>query len=273
MPWWTVAVALVVTAAAAWPLTGRERGIPTVTAATVVAQSLLHIAFVLAQSAGARAYAPRRRAHTHVRTLLCGMSLGALSMGTHPGMSAHAGTHAHAGTDMGTGPGGMGGMGVGMHGMDGMEGMGGMGGMAAHAHGALGMWSAHALAALLCGLWLSGGEQAAFRLTRAVAARIVVPLLALLAVLRGVSCDRRPVPVRRGRAGRRAAAAPPAARPRPRHPWSAAGARRQLNGVPRPNTSPDRPRARCHGATRGAPRARRRARATVRTPRFKDRRR
>jgi hypothetical protein len=44
-----------------------------------------------------------------------------------------------------------------------------------------GMAAAHLLAALLCGLWLSYGERAAFRLLRAVAGWFVAPLrLALL---------------------------------------------------------------------------------------------
>ncbi|MGW1377476.1 hypothetical protein ACWD6P_24840 [Streptomyces sp. NPDC002446] len=47
-----------------------------------------------------------------------------------------------------------------------------------------GMPAAHLLAALLCGLWLAHGEQAAFRILRAVAGRLVAPLrlLARLAV-------------------------------------------------------------------------------------------
>jgi hypothetical protein len=44
-----------------------------------------------------------------------------------------------------------------------------------------GMLVAHLLAALLCGLWLAHGEKAAFRILRAVAGRLLVPLRLLLA--------------------------------------------------------------------------------------------
>ncbi|MFE0522316.1 hypothetical protein [Streptomyces sp. NPDC058954] len=40
----------------------------------------------------------------------------------------------------------------------------------------LGMLAAHLLAALLCGLWLAHGERAAFRVLRAVGARLAAPL-------------------------------------------------------------------------------------------------
>ncbi|MER5862458.1 hypothetical protein [Kitasatospora sp. NPDC002040] len=49
--------------------------------------------------------------------------------------------------------------------------------------GAVGMLTAHLLAALLMGLWLSAGERAVFRLGRTLAARLLVPLLALLPAL------------------------------------------------------------------------------------------
>ncbi len=43
-----------------------------------------------------------------------------------------------------------------------------------------GMLAAHLLAAVLCGLWLAYGERAAFRVVRAVAARLWTPLRLLL---------------------------------------------------------------------------------------------
>jgi len=46
----------------------------------------------------------------------------------------------------------------------------------------LAMLAAHLLAALLCGLWLAHGERAVFRILRALAARLVVPLRLLLPV-------------------------------------------------------------------------------------------
>ncbi|MFF1305860.1 hypothetical protein [Streptomyces sp. NPDC058307] len=45
-----------------------------------------------------------------------------------------------------------------------------------------GMYAAHLLAALITGLWLAYGERAAFRILRAVAARLVAPLRLLLAL-------------------------------------------------------------------------------------------
>ncbi|MDL2081463.1 hypothetical protein QNN03_34030 [Streptomyces sp. GXMU-J15] len=45
-----------------------------------------------------------------------------------------------------------------------------------------GMLAAHLLAALLCGLWLAYGEQAAFRILRAVAGWLAAPLRLLLAL-------------------------------------------------------------------------------------------
>ncbi|MFI6435723.1 hypothetical protein [Streptomyces sp. NPDC050759] len=45
-----------------------------------------------------------------------------------------------------------------------------------------GMYAAHLLAALLTGLWLACGERAAFRILRAVGARLVAPLRLLLAL-------------------------------------------------------------------------------------------
>ncbi len=48
LPWWAVACAFVGTASGARWLTGRERGAVAVVGATVVAQTLLHLLFVLA---------------------------------------------------------------------------------------------------------------------------------------------------------------------------------------------------------------------------------
>ena len=61
----------------------------------------------------------------------------------------------------------------------------------AHGEGmsSLSMLAAHTVAALLTGLWLAYGERAAFRLLRAVAARLAAPLRLPLAAL--------PVPARR----------------------------------------------------------------------------
>ncbi|MFK4186561.1 hypothetical protein ACI2L4_21445 [Streptomyces sparsogenes] len=150
VPWWVIAAGVPVTGAPAWCLAGRERGPLAVVAATVGAQTALHVAFTLAQGAmaapGAPGAAPTR--------MPMPMPMAAHGSGhAHP--MAHAHGHAHHAMAAAPLPGGEG-------------------------HGALGMWSAHLLAALLCGLWLSGGEQAAFRLLRALAVGLFAPLLTLL---------------------------------------------------------------------------------------------
>ncbi|MER7794939.1 hypothetical protein [Streptomyces sp. NPDC097640] len=147
VPWWVIGAAVPLVGGAAWCLAGRERGPLAVVAATVGAQTALHVAFGLAQGAlpgtgtGAGAGAPSGAAPTHAP----------MSMPTSMPMSGHA-HEAMASAPL---PGGQG-------------------------YGALGMWSAHLVAALLCGMWLSGGEQAAFRLVRTLATGLFAPLLTLL---------------------------------------------------------------------------------------------
>ncbi|MFE5618459.1 hypothetical protein [Streptomyces sp. NPDC056463] len=51
-------------------------------------------------------------------------------------------------------------------------------------HSSAGMLAAHALAALVCGLWLARGEAALFALARTVGALAFTPLRLLLAVVR-----------------------------------------------------------------------------------------
>ncbi|MFI0779636.1 hypothetical protein [Streptomyces sp. NPDC021212] len=85
----------------------------------------------------------------------------------------------------------------GVSGGSGTDGMAGMADahMASAAHGITpGMLLAHALAALVCGLWLWCGEAAAFRLGRTLAAAVFVPLRL---VLRLLGADALPLPVRR----------------------------------------------------------------------------
>ncbi|KAK1186373.1 hypothetical protein B7755_038575 [Streptomyces sp. NBS 14/10] len=158
VPWWVVGAALPVTCGAAWCLTGRERGPLAVIAATVGAQTALHVAFMLAQDSMAGA----------------GAGAGATPM-RMPMPSGHAHHMAHAHDAMASAP------------LPGGQG-----------YGALGMWSAHLLAALLCGMWLSGGEQAAFRLVRTLAVGLFVPLLTLLYGAPRVPARPRVRPVRHG---------------------------------------------------------------------------
>ena len=86
--------------------------------------------------------------------------------------------------------------------MGAMDGMDGMGAVTAGSSSSVGMFAAHLLAALLCGLWLAYGERAAFRILRAVAGWLAAPLRLLLALpvppdrprlrLRGRRSDRAP---------------------------------------------------------------------------------
>ncbi|MGK5546057.1 hypothetical protein ACSNOH_15175 [Streptomyces sp. URMC 127] len=176
VPWWAVAVALCGTGSGAWFLAGRERGPLLITLATVGAQTGLHFFFALAQNV--------------VVNTARAVRLG-LDPGMPVGMSADTPMDPSMGMSMDHGSmasmpsmGNMGDMGA-------MGTMGHMGGdmaghMAGHSmsmhagHGALGMWSVHVLVAVVCGMWLAGGEQAAFRVARTVRSRFFAPLLVLL---------------------------------------------------------------------------------------------
>ncbi|MEW2032176.1 hypothetical protein AB0901_16870 [Streptomyces roseifaciens] len=164
VPWWAVAVALCGTGSGAWFLAGRERGPLLITLATVGAQTGLHFFFGLAQNVVVNA----------ARAARLGLDPGMpMPMPTSMPMDMPAG-HSMDGTPMGMGSMDMGSMDMGS--------MGDMAGhsMAMHAgHGALGMWTAHVLVAVICGMWLAGGEQAAFRLARTLRSSLFTPFLVL----------------------------------------------------------------------------------------------
>ncbi|MER5298703.1 hypothetical protein ABT039_04460 [Streptomyces lasiicapitis] len=200
LPWWALSGAAAATFAGAWLLADRERGVLTVTAASVVAQAALHTWFSFAQAAAhASTGGGASLAQQWARHLLCGAG-GSAPMpeadavravtdagladrldGPPPGHAQHSmgmqetiasgasnsSAHSSGAHDMA----GIGDMGGGAGGMDGMHSGHDMGGMSP-----LGMLAAHLLAALLCGLWLAYGERAAFRVGRAVAGWIVAPL-------------------------------------------------------------------------------------------------
>ncbi|GGX62627.1 hypothetical protein [Streptomyces fructofermentans] len=173
VPWWAMAGGGVATAAAGWALAGRERGLAVVVTVVVVAQTVLHEAFSLAQSAlpgaapapgGAAAGGtgsgagglPRRDPMAHDMGSMDTMPTGSMSLD-------------HMALDH-----------VSLESMD-----------LAHTHhlghstpdtSSFGMLAAHLLAALLCGLWLAHGERAAFRILRAVAGRLAAPLRLLAAL-------------------------------------------------------------------------------------------
>ncbi|MFE7597303.1 hypothetical protein [Streptomyces sp. NPDC057494] len=181
VPGRTLGAALAGTAVAAWVLGGRERGLLAVTSAAVAFQSALHLVFSWSQStAGAPSAA--RSVMDHGGMTMDHMTMHHMDMG-RTGMSQRGMTSAamdHAGMVM-----------------DHMA----MGHMAAapspvvpSGHdmtdmtSSAGMLAAHLLAALLSGLWLALGERAAFRLLRAVPARLLRPLglLGLLGLLLSV---------------------------------------------------------------------------------------
>ncbi|MCX4575048.1 hypothetical protein OHB41_18015 [Streptomyces sp. NBC_01571] len=157
VPPWVLGASVVVIGGTGWGLAGRERGLPLIVAAVMVTQAALHSAFSLAQAS----------ATTTPTTGTPGrgsMSGGAMTAGS---MSTDA---------MPMGPADMDSMNMGT--MGAMDHMGGAAGGAS----SLGMLAAHLLAALLCGLWLAHGERAAFRVLRALAARLAAPLRLLLAL-------------------------------------------------------------------------------------------
>jgi hypothetical protein len=189
--------ALVGTFAAAWLLTGRERGLATVTGAALAVQGALHLVFSWVQAAltvpGSGSSAT---ADAWARALLCGPDAQRL-LASHPGLAAQI--TAAAGLGAPTAP-PVSGAGGAMAAMDSMPGVPGMVSMSEH--GSMwGMASAHLLAALLCALWLAFGERGTFRMLRALAglSRRAPALLAALRMLLGGSAF--PVP---GPPGRRA---------------------------------------------------------------------
>ncbi|MEU6610720.1 hypothetical protein ABZ922_37785 [Streptomyces shenzhenensis] len=175
VPAWALAAGVAAAGAAGWCLAGRERGLPLIVTVVVAAQTALHSAFSLAQSAPGG---------TGSGAGVNSMGMGA--MGGGPMARSH----------MGAAP-----MGVGHIDRGHMDsGHVGHLGLSAADTPSYGMLTAHLLAALLCGLWLAHGERAAFRVLRAVAARLAAPLR-LLRALPGAPDRPRPR-VRRSRSDR-----------------------------------------------------------------------
>ncbi len=156
LPVWAVAAAFAGTTAAAWWVTGRERGALVVTGATVVAQLGLHMAFRFAEvtaapMAGSATGDGRPRVRDMGAAPMSGAAMGHMHHGADA-MSATAPSMGHLPWPW-AGPGGP------------------------------GMATAHLLAALICGWWLWRGERAVFRLGRALAALLFVPLVLALRIL------------------------------------------------------------------------------------------
>ncbi|MEU1305930.1 hypothetical protein [Streptomyces shenzhenensis] len=175
VPAWALAAGLIAVGAAGWCLAGRERGLPLIVTVVVAAQTALHSAFSLAQSVPGG---------TGSGAGMNSMGMGAMGGGSMA--ESHMGV-AH----MGEGHMDLGHMDSGH--VDHL-------GLPVAGTPSYGMLTAHLLAALLCGLWLAHGERAAFRVLRAVAARLAAPLR-LLRALPGAPDRPRPQ-VRRSRSDR-----------------------------------------------------------------------
>ncbi|MFI8825365.1 hypothetical protein [Streptomyces sp. NPDC053431] len=176
VPAWTLSLAFAATVVVTWVLASRERGLLAVTAASVVAQSALHTAFSWSQPPMSTPAMPMpsmpmpmgdaQAAHVHMSHAAMGhVDMGHMDMTSSVGMIS-GDPAGHDVTDMSS---------------------------------SFGMLSAHLLAALLSGLWMAYGEQAAFRLLRAASLRLFRPLRPLLASFVPVARNRpRLRPVRPG---------------------------------------------------------------------------
>ncbi|MEV8598300.1 hypothetical protein AB0465_00090 [Streptomyces griseoviridis] len=158
VPWWAMAAGATATGAAGWLLAGRERGRTSIVVVVTAAQALLHETFTQAQklaSAPEPTVVPGAGGSTGMSTMDMGsMDMGGMDMGS----AAHS-VHGLAGVGH-------------LHDMHGMSGT-----------ASVGMFGAHLLAAVLCGLWLAHGERAVFRVFRAAAAWLAAPLRLLLAAM------------------------------------------------------------------------------------------
>ncbi|MFI1397095.1 hypothetical protein [Streptomyces sp. NPDC020681] len=191
VPWWVVTAAFAPTAAAAWLLAHRERGLLMVTSAAVAAQAAMHSGFSFAQAAVDPAVSDGASfMRQWVGYLLCGATGSASPSDAGPAVAVVPPGHLH---HMDSGD---------MGGMAGSGAMTGSGGMAGDMDGMSpsGMLAAHLLSALLCGLWLAYGEQAAYRIGRALAGWFAAPLRLILRLPRPL--DRPRVRVRPDRRAR-----------------------------------------------------------------------
>ncbi|MDX3631709.1 hypothetical protein PV728_15750 [Streptomyces europaeiscabiei] len=189
VPWWTLVAGAAATGAVGWCLAGRERGLPLITSVVVAAQTALHWGFELAQSSTPTA------ANNPVGAMSSTGPSGSTDL-MHMG-SAHmihtvpTGAAGHMGHVDHTG-----------YLLDGSSASSSslMSSLASMYASSSGMFAAHLLAALLCGLWLAYGERAAFGLLRAVAGWLAAPLRLSLAL--PVAAERPRPRVRSGRADR-----------------------------------------------------------------------
>ncbi|MEU5317776.1 hypothetical protein AB0G67_13770 [Streptomyces sp. NPDC021056] len=147
VPVWALVAGTVVTGGVGWCLAGRERGLPLIVIVVVAAQTGLHSAFSLAQSASGGGGST---GHDMESMDMGAMHMGSMHMDSMDSMDTRYTDHA---------------------------------GPTMAGSTSFGMLAAHLLAASLCGLWLAYGERAAFRILRAVAGWLAAPLRLLLAAL------------------------------------------------------------------------------------------
>ncbi|MER7780051.1 hypothetical protein ABTZ21_34510 [Streptomyces sp. NPDC096191] len=161
VPWWTLAAGAGATGVGGWLLAGRERGLPLIVTVVTAAQLVLHETFSKAQTFAApsasRPPGPTGTGSAGAHSMHMG-SMGTHSMDSMSGMDMGGGAHAG-------------------HGMPGLDHVHSMSGASS-----VGMFAAHVLAAVLCGLWLAHGERAVFQILRAAAAWLAAPLRLLLAL-------------------------------------------------------------------------------------------
>jgi hypothetical protein len=176
VPWWAMAAGGAATGAVGWCLAGRERGLPLITSVAVAAQTALHSGFELVQSWGPTATTSSAGSADFTDTGFTDTAFTDTAS-AHMFHVVHTGAAGH---------------------MDHMDHTGSL--LDGSSASSSGMFAAHLLAALLCGLWLAYGERAAFALLRAVAGWLAAPLRLSLAP---PAAPDRPRPrVRRGRSDR-----------------------------------------------------------------------
>ncbi|MCH5671462.1 hypothetical protein [Streptomyces gilvus] len=175
VPGWAMAAGAAGTGTAGWLLAARERGHTLIVTVVTATQAALHGAFLLAQTLTTAATA----VHDTPGNAAASMDMSGMDMGSMHMDPMDMGSMAHA--------------------MDGVQHAQGMAGMGASA--TYGMFAAHLLAAVLCGVWLAYGERAFFRVLRAAATWLMAPLRMLLAG---------PAPLPRPLTGRRRATDTPA---------------------------------------------------------------
>ncbi|MFT2015237.1 hypothetical protein ACMA1D_05225 [Streptomyces sp. 796.1] len=185
IPLWALGLALAGTGGAAWCAGGRERGPVLIMSLTVGAQLALHTFFSAAQTGVGGHGAHGAHAHGAGGAMSGHGAAGAsAALREQIAASGRVWPPSCGPSDQlaaGASPTGGNRLGVGQQMTDlGQDVITSAHTMALHdGHGGLGMWSAHLVVALVCGAWLCGGEQAAFRVGRALAGWLFAPLYVL----------------------------------------------------------------------------------------------